>query len=515
MTGSEKEKPSGPVADAAGGAEPTAPLKALTARSVKWNLVDRVSSQLLYGVTGIILARLLSEEDFGLVGAILVFQAFASLFVDSGFSFALIQRKHPTRLDYSTVLWFNMAVASGIYILLFVGAPLIADCYGGDGRLVPLSRVMFLSFILNASAIVQTNRLMKKMDVRMVAVSNAVGLLAGAVAGIWLAFAGYGAWAIVWQTITLNGVKSLVLWLTSGWTPLWRFSWKALRGFFNVGAGMMGSSFLNVLFQNIYSFVIGNRAGLVPLGYYTQADKWSKMGVTSISQVLTSSFLPALSQAQDDDGRFSRMSEKMNRFTAYVLFPAMIFLIVMATPVFHCLFGTKWDPSIILFRLLLARGVFTVLTSLYNNYLIARARTKLVMGMETLRDVVALLFLAATLPVIGLTADGDPVAGIKILLYGQLAASAITWGVMISRVASVAGRTVGGMLADNVPYLCEALAIGAVMWLESEVIQDCWILLGVQALTGVALYVLVNYLLKSKIQQEVALFVRSGKTGFA
>ena len=292
------------------------PLKTLTARSVKWNLIDRLSSQVLYGVTGIILARLLSQEDFGLVGAIFVFQAFASLMVDSGFSYALIQRKHPTRLDYSTVLWFNMAVAVALYAVLFFCAPYIADCFQGDRRLVPLSRVMFLSFILNASAIVQTNRLMKRMDVRMVAVSNAAGLVAGAVVGITLAVAGMGAWAIVWQTLALNAVKSAVLWFTSGWLPLWRFSMQSLRSFFSVGSSMMASSFLNVLFQNIYTFFIGNRAGLVPLGYYTQADKWSKMGITSISQVLTSSFLPALSAVQDDDERFSRASQKMNRFTA-------------------------------------------------------------------------------------------------------------------------------------------------------------------------------------------------------
>ena len=231
-------------------------LKALTARSMKWNVVDRVSTQLLYAVTGIVLANLLSKEDFGLVGVILVFQAFASLFVDSGFSYALIQRKSPTRLDYSTVLWFNLAVACAIYVILFLGAPLIASLFGGDERLVPLSRVMFLSFILNASAIVQTNRLMKKMDVRMVAVSNSLGLFAGAVVGVWLAVAGYGAWAIVWQTITLNATKSLVLWFTSGWLPLMRFSMGSLRSFFSVGSGMMANSFLNTVFQNIYSELI-------------------------------------------------------------------------------------------------------------------------------------------------------------------------------------------------------------------------------------------------------------------
>ena len=486
-------------------------LKTRTAGAVKWNVIDKVSQQLLYAVTGIVLARLLDQEDFGLIGAVLVFQAFASLFVDSGFSYALIQRKSPTRLDYSTVLWFNLGVATSIYAILFFSAPLIADCFQGDRRIIPISRVMFLGFILNATAIVQTNRLMKKMDVRMVAVSNAVGLFAGAVVGIWLAVAGYGAWAIVWQTLALNFTKSLVLWLTSGWLPLMRFSWRSLKSFFAVGSGMMVSSFLNVLFQNIYSFFIGNRAGLAPLGYYTQADKWSKMGISSLSQVLTSSFLPALSAVQDDPERFARVTSKMNRFTSYLLFPAMGFLAVMATPVFHCLFGEKWDASIVLFQLLLARGIFTVLTSLYNNYVIALARTRLVVAMEVLLDGAALLLLFAALPFISMERGEDVVYGIKLLLAGQILASAISWGVMVVKTAPVSGRSVGSFLADSLPYLCETLLIMAVLWGESLLISDCWKLLVCQGVTCIALYVGINALLNSVIQREVFAFLRGKK----
>lgn len=478
---------------------------------MKWNVIDKVSQQLLYAVTGIVLARLLDQEDFGLVGAVAVFQAFASLFVDSGFSYALIQRKSPTRLDYSTVLWFNLAVAVAIYAVLFFCAPLIARCFQGDMRLVGLSRVMFLSFILNASAIVQTNRLMKRMEVRMVAVSNAVGLFAGAIVGIWLAVAGYGAWAIVWQTLALNFTKSLVLWLTSGWLPLMRFSMASLRSFFTVGSGMMVSSFLNVLFQNIYSFFIGNRAGLAPLGYYTQADKWSKMGISSLSQVLTSSFLPALSAVQDEPERFARITSKMNRFTSYLLFPAMGFLWVMATPLFHCLFGEKWDASIMLFQLLLLRGVFTVLTSLYNNYVIALARTRLVVQMEMLRDGAALVLLFAALPFVAMERGGDTVFGIKLLLAGQILASAISWGVMVVKTAPVSGRSVGSFLADSVPYLVESLVIMVVLWAESLVIDDCWTLLLCQGITCVALYLGVNTVLDSVIQREVIAFLRGKK----
>jgi len=486
-------------------------LKTLTARSVKWNVIDKVSQQFLYAVTGIVLARLLSQEDFGLIGAVMVFQAFASLFVDSGFSYALIQRKSPTRLDYSTVLWFNLSVACGIYVILFFCAPLIASCFQGDQRLIPISRVMFLGFILNASAIVQTNRLMKRMEVKMVAVSNAVGLLAGAVVGIWLAVAGYGAWAVVWQSLALNFTKSLVLWLTSGWTPLLRFSSDSLKSFFTVGSGMMASSFLNVMFQNIYSFFIGNRAGLAPLGYYTQADKWSKMGISSLSQVVTSSFLPALSEVQDDPERFARVTSKMNRFTSYMLFPAMGFLAVMATPVFHCLFGEKWDASIVLFQLLLLRGVFTVLTSLYNNYAIALARTKLVVSMEMLRDVTALLFLLATLPFVAMQRGGDVVFGIKLLLLGQIVASAICWVVMAVKTAPVVGRSFGSLLADSVPYLVETMVIMAVLWMESYFISDCWCLLLCQLVTCLALYTGFNAILNSAVQRDVMSFLRGRK----
>ena len=136
-------------------------LKSRTASTLKWNTVDRLASQLLYALTGVVLARILSPADFGLVGAVLVFQAFASLLVDSGFYSALLQRKAPTQTDYSTILWFNLAMAFGLYIILYASAPLIADCFGGDERIIPLSRVMFLGFILNASSIVQVNRAWK------------------------------------------------------------------------------------------------------------------------------------------------------------------------------------------------------------------------------------------------------------------------------------------------------------------------------------------------------------------
>lgn len=479
-----------------------ADLKLRTARTLKWNVIDRVSSQVLYAVTGVVLARVLSQEDFGLVGAILVFQAFASLFVDSGFSTALLQRKSPSQLDYSTVLWFNIAMATGIYVALWFCAPFIADLFQGDQRLIPLSRVMFLTFIINATSIVQVNRLMKRMDVKMVAVSNTIGLVASAVVGIWMALTGWGAWAIVWQSIALATVKSAILWATNHWLPMLRFSWSALRSFFAVGSGVMFTSFLNTVFQNLYSFFIGNRVGLVSLGYYTQADKWSKMGVMSLSQVLTASFLPVLSHVQDDPERYARMTAKMNRFTAYLLFPAMGFLVVMATPIFHVLFGTKWDASIVLFQILLVRGIFTVLSLLYNNYILALGRSRLIVYMEILRDSVAIVAILITLPYMAMTTPGDPVCGLRILLWGQLIASVITWFVTLVVAARLSGRAWAKYIVDCLPYVAETLAIMAVMIMLAAVIENPWILLAAQGIAGLGLYLAINAMLRSQIQRD-------------
>lgn len=470
-------------------------------------MIDRVATQILYAVTGVVLARVLSEEDFGLIGALLVFQAFASLLVDSGFAYALIQRKRPTKLDYSTVLWFNLGAATLLYLVLFVCAPLIADCFQGDQRLIPLSRVMFLSLILNASAIVQTNRLMKAMDVRMVAVSNSLGLILGGVVGIVLAVTGYGAWAIVWQTIVLAAGKSLVLWTSTRWRPLMRFSWSALRSYFGIGSKMMLTSFLNTVFLNIYSFFIGHSVGLASLGYYTQGDKWSKMGITSISQVLTSSFLPALSAVQDSPERFRAMVSKMNRFTSYLLFPAMLGLMAMAKPIFHTLFGDKWDPSIILFQLLLLRGIFTVLNSLYNNYLLALGHGGAIVKLEIVRDVAAVIALAVTFPFMALTMPGDPVYGLRILLWGQIAATLLTWVASFVVTVRVTGVGPWRFITDMLPYFMQTILIIPVMLIVAMPIAAPWLKLTVMAITALTLYLGGNHLFHSKIQREVLQYI--------
>ncbi len=481
-------------------------LKQRTARTIKWNVVDKVATQVLYAATGIVLMRELSREAFGLVGAVLVVQAFALMFVDSGFASALIQRKDPDNRDYSTVFWFNICISVLIYTLLWFAAPLIADWFHDD-RLVTLSRAMFLTVLLSALGIVQTNRMVKRMNVRPVTVANVAGLALGSAVGIYLAFTRGDAWALVWQSVVTTGAKSLLLWGMVRWIPAPVFSWSRLRSFFKVGAGVMAGAFLNNVFQNIYGIFIGNRVGMLSLAYYSQADKWSKMGTASLSGVLTSSFLPTLSEVQDSPERLIRATRKMNRFTAYLLFFGFGWLIAAATPVFHLLFGEKWDAAIILFQLLLVRGIFTVLTSLYSNYILAMGRSRLLVVAELLRDAAALAALVACFPVLALSTPARPTYGLELMLYGQIAASALMWLLTLIAAAKVTGSGILGYITDAGVYLLTAAPAVAAAVAVQALVSSPFMAIAAGGIAAAAVYLAVNAMLGSALQREVLALV--------
>ncbi len=466
-------------------------LKDTTARTVKWNTINSVATQVLYALVGVVLANILTREDYGLVGVLLIFQAFAMVLVDSGLGAALLQRKSPTETDYSTVFWFNLLVSTLLYALLYFASPLIADIFQGDGRLIPLGRVMFLALIINALGIIQTNRLMKRMDVRQVAVSNTVGLVLGGAVGIWSAASGYGAWALVWQTLILSAVKSGWLWVVEGWRPRAVFSMTSLRGIARLGASVCSTSLLNTLFLQAYSFVTGAFYSMASLGVYSQGDKWSKMGSASISQILTSSFVPLLAGAQDDAESFHRYVERINRFTALVLLPAMCGMAVLAEPIFHTLFAGKWDAAIPLFAILSIRGIGVVLVSLCTNYLLSLGYGKRLMWIELVKDGAIAVAILCTIWWKDLT----------LLVWGQCAATALT----LCIVAPVTGRVIGYGVTkagrDMRPAFVSTLAACAAAWCVMKALR-LWvplpasehlsgaILLAAGALTGAGAYLL-------------------------
>ncbi|MDE7346382.1 MAG: lipopolysaccharide biosynthesis protein [Muribaculaceae bacterium] len=475
-------------------------LKDRTAGTLKWNTIDRVATQVLYGLSGIVLANLLSKEDFGLVGVLGVFQAFAILFVDSGFGAALLQKKEPDEDDYSTVFWFNLGISVAVYAVLYFCAPLIARFFGAP-VLTSLSRVMFLTFVLTGLGIVQTNRLMKRMDVKHIALADLFALSVSACLGIALAIAGFGAWAIVWQSVALAALKSGWLWASGDWMPKAVFSRHSLRDIRHIGLSVFISQLFNTLFLNIYQFVIGKWYSLTQLGSYSQADKWSKMGSASLSQILTSSFVPLLAKVQDDIQTFHRYMRRIDRFSALLAFPALTIVAACGGSIFHFLFGTKWDVAIPLFRILCIRGIGTVFISLYSNFMMALGHGRKIVTVEILKDITTAIALLATVFTMSLEA----------LVWGQLAATVVTWIAAGIIAARSTGYAVTELIRDIIPFAFAALIAAIAICLMPLPAGDIsrWLnpaslaALAIQGITGVGVVVLILALLRVPELSEI------------
>ena len=452
-------------------------LKEKTVKTIKWSTIDKFSSQVLYAVVGIVLANKLSKEDFGLVGALTIFQAFAMIFVDSGFGAALLQKKTPSSRDFSTVFWFNLMVSVGIYAVLFFCAPAIADLFH-DGRLVSMSRVMFVSFVVNGLGIIQTNRMTKEMNMRPVAMSNITGLVVSGGIGMGLALGGAGAWALVWQTVSLAVVRTGLLWITGKWKPVICFARDTMRDVRRVGGSVLSSSLLNTICQQVYNFVIGAFYSLPLLGVYTQADRWSKMGSASMAQIMMSSFVPLLSEVQDARDTFLRYVARINRFTAFVVFPFMLWLTVAGAPLFHLLFGNKWDEAIPLFQILMVRGVFVVLTSLYNNLLLSKGKARAMFLLELIKDGIIIAALFSTVWTFS----------VEWLVWGQLIASVVTWVISVWLTVRSLAMPSSLLLRGLVPFMGASLAMCAACMLLNRLGLSPALQLLVDFGAGAALY---------------------------
>lgn len=466
-------------------------LKSKTVNALLWNTIDKVFTQVSYAVTGIVLANLLSVEDFGLIGIIMAFAAFANIFIDSGFSIALVQKREVTDKDYSTAFFFNLFIGILLYLSLFFAAPFIANYYG-DVRIISLSRVMFLNVILLSLGLVQTSILMRTMNMNQLTIANVISLAVSGTLALVLAFTGYGVWALVIQTLSLSFCKSVILWIGSKWRPILVFSKESFCSIFTVGSNILMTSFINTFFQNVYSLIIGTWYSLKELGYYTQADKWSKMGTMGLSQIIGYSVFPALSSIQHDEERMQRIFGKMNKMTSYLVFPIFTGLVIASQPLFHALFGTKWDASIVMFQLLTVKGIFFIFTSLLNNYIMATGKTRTIFLIEVAKDVVALIAILLTIRI-----------SIMALIIGQVATGVIHYAITAWATNRHAGYSVGNQMKDMFPYLSLSLLISIPLLFLGTLIDNCYLLLGAQIVVGIGIYVLANKRFNSKIQVEI------------
>lgn len=466
-------------------------LKDKTVNAVAWNSIERVISLLINAFVGIILANILLPEDFGAVGIIIALSSFMNIFTESGFNTALIQKKNTSERDYNTVFTFNLFVSLSLYFILFFCAPLISQFYN-EPRITALSRVIFLGVIFQAFGLVQSSMLIREMRMKEFNLANIVSNISTGIVSIVLVLAGFGVWALVFQQLTPTIVRTSVYYIKTRWKPRIGFNKTAFKEMFSVGSNIFLTSFVSTLFQNIYSLVIGKVYNMNQLGYYNQADKWSKMGYTSISQVMAQPALPVLSSIQNDRERMQRVFSKLNKTTAYIVFAVFGGLIVMAEPIFHLFFGTKWDLSIPLFQLLLAKGIFFVFVILMNNYITSTGRTRAIFFLELIKDTAIVIAIVFTIGI-----------DLKAIVIGQLIATVVHFIVTLFYTQRITGYSVTQQLKDHSPYLLISSVISALLIFIGQFISNEILLLAIQLIVFVTLYLSINKLLNSKIQKDI------------
>ena len=357
-------------------------LKDKAAKGLIWGAVNNGATQILNAIFGIVLARLLSPDDYGLIAMLLVFSTVATALQDSGFVIALTNKRNATHDDYNAVFWFNILVSIIAYVILFSASPWIAAFYN-EPILTSLSRYFFLGFFIASFSIVPRAILFRRLQQRELALMALSSLLISGTVGITLAANGFAFWGIATQTLTFNLCVTIFSWYFSKWKPKFltfsSSSFTPLKPLLGFSSKMLFTYIFNNINNNIFSLLLGRLYNKTEAGIYSQAQKWNVMGSNTITGMVQGVAQPTFVQVGDDKERLCRAFSKMLRFTCFISFPAMLGLALIAREFIVITVTEKWLPSASLMQLLCIAGAFLPLATLYYNMIISRGKSDIYM----------------------------------------------------------------------------------------------------------------------------------------
>lgn len=345
----------------------------------------------------IVMARLLTPDDYGLVAMLTIFIAISQSLVDSGFSNALIRKQDRDETDNSTVFYFNIVVGVFLYLVIFFCAPLIANFYD-QPLLTPIARVMGLSIIINSLGIIQRTILTSNLDFKTQAKASFSGAIVSGIIGIVMAYSGYGVWSIVAYHISSIFVNCGLLWILSRWRPQLLYSWKSFRELFGFGSKLAISGIIDTLYNNIYLLVIGKVFNAADLGYYTRASQFAQFPSSNITGILQRVTYPVLCTMQDDDHRLRDVYRRFLRLSAFVVFPLMMGLAAVAKPLILLLLKEQWAFCIILLQIMCFSMMWYPIHAINLNLLQVKGRSDLFLKLEIVKKIVGVTILCIALP---------------------------------------------------------------------------------------------------------------------
>lgn len=357
-----------------------------------WRFAERCGAQLVTFVVSIVLARILTPEDYGQVALITVFTTIMQVFVDSGLGTALIQKKNADDLDFSSVFYFNFVVCLILYAVMFIAAPLIANFYN-DNHLTAIIRVVSLIIIISGIKGIQQSYVSRNMLFKRFFYSTLGGTICSAVIGITLAYTGFGVWAIVAQQLSNTAIDTLILWLTVKWRPKKMFSWQRLRGLLAFGWKMLVSSLLDTIYNNIRSLIIGKMYSSSDLAYYDQGRKFPNVIVTNINTSIDSVLLPTMANSQDDRKRVKSMTRRAIKTSTYIMAPLMMGMAFCAEPIVKLILTDKWLPCVPFLQIFCITYMFYPIHTANLNAIKAMGRSDLFLKLEIEKKIVGIVLL--------------------------------------------------------------------------------------------------------------------------
>lgn len=449
-----------------------------------WRFAERCGAQIVTLIVSIVLARILSPEDYGTVALVTVFTTIMQVFVDSGLGTALIQKKNADDIDFSSVFYFNCVVCLILYMIMFIAAPFIASFYE-DSSLTPIVRVISLTIVISGIKGIQQSYVSRNMLFKRFFFSTIGGTIFSAFLGIYLAYTGFGVWAIVMQQLSNTAVDTLILWITVKWRPKKVFSWVRLKELLSFGWKMLASSLLDTVYNNLRNLVIGKFYTSTDLAYYNQGDKFPKVIVTNINTSIDSVLFPTMASAQDDAEQIKNMARRAIKTSTYIMAPIMMGLAFCAKSVVEVILTEKWFACVPYLQIFCITYMFYPIHTANLNAIKSMGRSDLFLKLEIAKKVVGMLLLIVT------------------MWFGVFAmACSLLVSTMTSMIInSWPNRTLlrysfKEQIIDIVPSILCAVIMGVVISSVSIFDFGNIITLVIQVLLGIVVYIVLSWLFK-------------------
>lgn len=474
-------------------------LKSKTAKGLIWGGIGNGGMLVLNLAFGIILSRILTPGDYGMIGALAIFSAVAGTFTESGFTLAIINIKKADTLAYSSVFWFNVAIGVLIYAILYFLSEPIAAFYRTP-EMAPLARFLFLSFFFGALGTAPAGYLLRNLMVKQRSKALLVATAVSGVAGISCALAGMAYWGIAVQTVTYTLTMTLMQWHYARIRPALRFSWTAIKDMLPFSLKQLTVALFNNFNTNFFAALLSRFYGIKTTGYYTQGNKWTTMGYSTISGMLYNVGQPVIRQTVGDDERMRRAFRKLLRFTAFVSFPSMLGLAIVSRELIVITITEKWLPSVAVMQILCIGGAFMPIATLYGNLFNSINRPAIYMWNTIAVGATQTLAVVLTYSY-GLTVMLTVYVAINIAWLG-------IWQWFARRYAGIRTRRV---LADTVPLFLATAAVMAVTLIITSPIADIYLSLLAKIVIAAALYILLMWAAKSDMLREAIRYFRHKK----